>query len=114
MQSEDRTYDMFRRGLYYMDNGDYKSAVECFSTVAAQDPKNILSHVRRGECYFQIGLYEDAIRDFVVAINNATKADALNSDLRRSLHYKCACAYLAKGDFSSAAQYLFVLEENIR
>ena len=113
MQSEDRTYEMFSRGLYYMESGDRENAIECFSRVVAENPANILSHKYRGECYFQIGRYEEAIRDFVVAINNAATADVLNSDLLRSLRYKCACAYLANGDLSAAAEHLFVLEENV-
>ena len=53
MQSEDTTSDIFRSGLYYVENGNYESAVDCFDRAIVGDPKNITSHIHREECHFQ-------------------------------------------------------------
>ena len=106
-----RTYEAFQQGVYYMENGDYESAIECFDRVIAEEPGTILSYKYRGDCHFQTKLYAEASTDYGIAIANSIGV-GMSTD--HDLHYKCACAYLAQGNFSAAAQHFYASERNIR
>ena len=114
MENANAPYNLHGRGLWHKSNGDYREAIECFTPVIEENPENITSHIHRGDCYFELGHYREAASDYSVALHNADAADLLQSDMSRKLHYKCACAYLAIGDFAAAARNFYVADRNVR
>jgi len=59
---------LVRRGAHYMNLKKYKEAVRDFSMVIRYRPDFAFAYYDRGRCYFRMGDYESAQRDFQKSI----------------------------------------------
>lgn len=59
----------FDRGIDDIENRNYRSAVETFSDIIREDPKDAQAHNNLGVAYFYLGQFEKAITSYTNAIS---------------------------------------------
>ncbi len=57
----------FREGVRYQEDGGYAGAIENYERAEKIDPYHADLHFRLGRCYYAIGKYDDAKREFIKA-----------------------------------------------
>ncbi len=57
----------FREGVRYQEDGSYAGAIENYERAAKIDPYHADLHFRLGRCYYAMGKYDDAKREFIKA-----------------------------------------------
>ena len=102
MNTSDRNLKDFFVGVGNMDNGSYQDAIGDFSRALERKQNLILSRYYRGQCYFQIGFYDEALADFnkVIELDETTESKHGLTDV----YFYRALVYLAKGDNVHAAK----------
>ena len=91
-------------GVGNMDDGSYQDAIGDFTRALDRKQNLILSRYYRGQCYFQIGFYDEALTDFDKVIE-LDEAAGFKHGLTDVYFYR-ALVDLAKGDNVGAATKL--------
>jgi tetratricopeptide (TPR) repeat protein len=96
--------DLFIKGLEFLKSGnDLDSAIASFSKVIAMDSSNFESYSFRGEAYFELTNYKEAIKDFTTAIKIEPKF--ANAYYNRGAVYKAeGKTKEANADFAKAKE----------
>ncbi|MCI4667836.1 MAG: tetratricopeptide repeat protein, partial [Bacteroidia bacterium] len=99
------------RAAAYFDNGNYREAILDYTNALRLYSQNQFSHrarmhYKRGLCYYILGEYDNATRDFTKAIN-------YRPDVADSYYFRAKINYLVKGDlFSAKKDLLMVLDKS--
>jgi tetratricopeptide (TPR) repeat protein len=96
-QSVDEWYDM---GYYYVLDGDYEKAVECFTKVIELEPENTYACNSRARAYKNLDLYDEAISDYKKTISLDPDDIEAYSGL--------AFIYYLMGDYTNALEYFTI------
>ena len=95
--SEQTVNEMVQTGLSYLNEKRFDKALEYFSKIVGQDPKNIMGWMGKGVSYVGLKNYDQAITHF-------KKSLELSPDNKDALQW-LARAYYLKGDCQSASSY---------
>ena len=103
----------FNRGVWHMNNRDFKNAITCFSEAIKTSPRSwtykSATHISRGASYSNIDDDENekkntqkAIKDYIEAVRLDPDFDEKNTHI----HYNLGIAYRKTGDYEkSIAEY---------
>ncbi len=80
--------DLYNRGKSELLKGSYSQAVKTFSLVVTENPKDVLAWLGKGEGYFGLKQYDQALKDFY-------KAQSMESNVSSLWIAKC---YAMKSD----------------
>ncbi len=93
------------RGMTYLEQGDYRKAIDAFDEAIGLDPRDAIAYYNRGVAYYSLDrseqvrggldLYQLAIQDFNDAIRLNPQADA---------YYSRGVAYRKLGQFERAIE----------
>jgi stress-induced-phosphoprotein 1 len=75
--------ELKQQGNAFFSNGEFESAVDCFTRAIALDPSNHVLYSNRSAAYAQLGDYEQALQD-------AEKTVALKPDFAKGYSRKGA------------------------
>ena len=75
--------ELKQQGNAFFSNGEFESAVDCFTRAIALDPRNHVLYSNRSAAYAQLGDYEQALQD-------AEKTVALKPDFAKGYSRKGA------------------------
>lgn len=81
-------------------------AIDLFSKVIDEDPRNVWSYCGRGESYQQIGEHKKAIRDFTIALQLDSEEE-LAKDWSR---FFCGVSYAKIEQYDKALEYFNVVK----
>ncbi len=77
LNAQNTVDDKLKKANLKAIDGDYAAAINLYSEVITQDPRNDDTYIKRGSSYLQIGNYDEALKDFTKAIKlNPANASA--------------------------------------
>lgn len=88
----------FKAALERMEEKQFKKAILNLNKAIEADSMYPKAHEKRAECYTQIGIYENAMKDYRIAL----KRDPANPELKE----QAAFCYLKGEDYSQAETWL--------
>jgi tetratricopeptide (TPR) repeat protein len=96
------------KGINYFNEGEYEKAIECFNTEfelmaieANTDSEFIGPYLMRGNCYFELGKYDQALKDYT-KLKELIPEDGDGSLCRAHVYYKIGQYDKALADVNDA------------
>ena len=77
LNAQSTSNDKLKKANIKEVDGDYNAAIDLYSEVITEEPRNDDAYIKRGNSYMQMGNYEAALNDFTKAIKlNPANANA--------------------------------------